>query len=385
MRFNEKLCMIYLVVALAIRPVYKYCEHMFDFPRINFTLIFVFLFLLLICINIYFFKTSIIEKYPISFLLLLLVSLIQIISFPWAVDYSSNGNHIYLTTISRTIIQYWLFWFVGIHIVKIFDNRLFWKIIYCLWFLTSLIIILNALSNIIFALILEGKNIYIMLGDSFAALSILVLCKTKKIKFQTFIIFISSVCLFALWSRASLYSFVIISLYLLYKKSKNLFLLFITIAISFIIYFVQEDIRTYRMTRILFGSDDLSSSMREDQLEIGLQDLSETWILGRFMGDVDKNFGLEGDYIHNYLSFWRQFGIVSFTIFCYVNLSNFIKLYSFIRNKKGRLNEIESFLFYFTLFCLIQIIVARSFVSSYVWLSMGAIPAYLHSFERRRS
>ena len=139
------------------------------------------------------------------------------------------------------------------------------------------------------------------------------------------------------------------------------------------------------MTRILFGSNDLSSSMREDQLEIGLQDLSETWILGRFMGDVDKNFGLEGDYIHNYLSFWRQFGIVSFTIFCYVNLSNFIKLYSFIRNKKCRLNEIESFLFYFTLFCLIQIIVARSFVSSYVWLSMGAIPAYLHSFERRRS
>ena len=40
-------------------------------------------------------------------------------------------------------------------------------------------------------------------------------------------------------------------------------------------------------------TSNLSSSMRDEQLSLGLQDLSETWILGRFMGDVDKNFGLD--------------------------------------------------------------------------------------------
>ena len=182
MKINEKLCILYLVVALALRPVYKYCEHILDFPRINFTLIFLIIFLLIVCINIYFFDYSPIEDHLISFLLLLMLSAIQIISFPWAIDYTQNGTHIYLTTISRTIIQYWLYWFVGIYIVQIFDNKLFWKWMYYLWGITAITIILNSLSNSIFAVILGGLNIYIMLADSFAVLSIFVLCKSKKIE-----------------------------------------------------------------------------------------------------------------------------------------------------------------------------------------------------------
>ena len=293
MSINEKLSTYYLFIAIAIRPVYKYCEHMFNFPRINFTLIFILIFILIVCINLYSLNIELINDNFISFLLLIMVSLIQIISFPWILNYSTNSEHVYLTTISRTIIQYWLYWFVGIHIFKIFESKLFWKCMYFAWFLTAFIIIANALSNIIFALILDGKNIYIMLGDSFAVLSLFVLCKTKKIKFQTLIIIVSSICLFALWSRASLYCFVLVSLYLLFKRSKKILIASTLVMLSLVTIYVEEDLQTYRMTRILFGSYDMSNSMRDEQLELGLQDLSESWILGRFMGDVDKNFGYQ--------------------------------------------------------------------------------------------
>ena len=327
MKINENLLILYLIVGLALRPVYKYCEHMLDFPRINFTFIFLIIFVLIVCVNIYFFDHSLIEGHLVSFLLLLMVSIIQVISFPWAVEYSSNGTHVYLTTISRTIVQYWLYWFVGVYIVQIFNNQLFWKLMNYLWLVTAVVVILNSLSNTIFAIILGGINIYIMLADSFAVLSIFVLCKSKNIKFQSFIIIISSICLFALWSRASLYCFVLVALYFLYQKNKKILITFICIMVSLVIFNVEEDVQTYRMTRLLFGTADLSNSMRDEQLEMGLQDLSEIWMLGRFMGDVDKNFGHEGDYIHNYLSFWRQFGLLPFVIFCYLVLSNSLKIF----------------------------------------------------------
>ena len=46
---------------------------------------------------------------------------------------------------------------------KIFDNEVFWKIMYFLWVITVILIIYNSLSNSIFAIILGGLNIYIML------------------------------------------------------------------------------------------------------------------------------------------------------------------------------------------------------------------------------
>ena len=64
------------------------------------------------------------------------------------------------------------------------------------------------------------------------------------------------------------------------------------------------------MVRLLYGANDLSKNMREVELERGLDDLSNVWILGDFMGDIDKNFENQGLYIHNYLSFWRQFGLI---------------------------------------------------------------------------
>ena len=131
------------------------------------------------------------------------------------------------------------------------------------------------------------------------------------------------------------------------------------------------------MIRLIFGSYDLSQSVRQNQLDAGIEDLSSVWILGDFMGDIDENFGLRGNYIHNYLSFWRQFGFIPFLAFVVILLGCSFKIFKYwIANKD--VNGLPLFLFCFTVFALLEIILARSFVYPYIWMSIGGINAYFN-------
>ena len=257
-RVNEKICLFFLLMAISFRPLYKYFEYVLDFPRINITAIFLFIFLALILINIY----KIDEKFKnapfYSFLLLLMISFIQVVSFPWAINYTNNGFFVYLYVISKTIIEYWMFWFSGLYIVEIFSYEKFWKVMSWIWGLLVFLIIYNALSNSVFAIILEGSPIYLMLADSFAILSIFVFCCTKRTSIQIIIIIISTICLFALFSRASLYCFLASSLFFLFKKNKVIFLIIFTSLIALLYYNNNNEIAQNRMTRLFFGSFDAS-------------------------------------------------------------------------------------------------------------------------------
>ena len=149
-------------MAISFRPLYKYFEYVLDFPRINITAIFLLIFLAIILINVYKTDDKLSSSPSYSFLLLIMVSLIQIVSFPWAIGYTNNGFYVYLYIISKTIIEYWMFWFSGLYIVEIFNYKKFWKIMSYIWGLLVVLIIYNALSNTVFAIILEGSPIYLM-------------------------------------------------------------------------------------------------------------------------------------------------------------------------------------------------------------------------------
>ena len=104
--------------------------------------------------------------------------------------------------------------------------------------------------------------------------------------------------------------------------------MFSIIALSLTILFINLDnsFTDNRMIRMVFGSYDLSQSMREDQLKKSINSLSEAWLLGDFMGDVEESFGEKGNYIHNYLSFWRQFGFIPFLLMTIIAFSSFVKI-----------------------------------------------------------
>ena len=176
---NEKLSLFFLFIALSLRPLYKYCEYVLNFPRINITALYIFLLLAFIATNIYYSNKEFKKGTFNTFLLLIMVSLIQICSFPRAINYTNDGFYIYLLVVAQSTIQYWLFWLAGINIDKIWVNQKFWKVMSLIWILLAFIIISNAWGTKHFAIAFEGARIYLMIADSFAVLSIFVLCKLK--------------------------------------------------------------------------------------------------------------------------------------------------------------------------------------------------------------
>lgn len=374
-KINQNLCLAYLFIALVFAPLIKYFEYVLNFPRINITAIYTIIFLVTLSLNLYYYNKPFKDGIFSSFWLLVMVSIIQIISFPWVVDYNNDGLHTYLTLISRTILQYWLFWFVGIHIYQIWNRDTFWRIMFFLWLFLASLIIYSALSNKVFAIILNGQPIYLMLADSFAILSLFMLCKTKNSTGQILIILITTICLFALFSRASLYCFVLTAILFLYKQNKGFMLLILTTLFLLLFLGTNDEIAGNRMLRMFYGVEDLSATMRQDHMEKGLDALSSTWFLGDFMGDIKQHFGKTGYYMHNYLSFWRQFGIVPFIAFSVILIFGSIRILK-VWLKSEKLNQVHLFLFHFTVFALSEIIVARSFVTPYIWLSVGGLSLF---------
>ena len=374
-KINQNLCLAYLFIALVFAPLIKYFEYVLNFPRINITAIYTIIFLATLSLNLYYYNKPFKDGIFSSFWLLVMVSIIQIISFPWVVDYTNDGLHTYLTLISRTILQYWLFWFVGIHIYQIWNRDAFWRIMFFLWLFLASLIIYSALSNKVFAIILNGQPIYLMLADSFAILSLFMLCKTKNSTGQILIILITTICLFALFSRASLYCFVLTAILFLYKQNKGFMLLILTTLFLLLFLGTNDEIAGNRMLRMFYGAEDLSATMRQDHMEKGLDALSSTWFLGDFMGDIKQHFGKTGYYMHNYLSFWRQFGIVPFIAFSVILIFGSIRILK-VWLKSEKLNQVHLFLFHFTVFALSEIIVARSFVTPYIWLSVGGLSLF---------
>ena len=151
--------------------------------------------------------------------------------------------------------------------------------------------------------------------------------------------------------------------------------LIVTLFFIFLFSGASDEIAGNRMFRMLYGAEDLSATMRQEHMEKGLQGLSSTWILGDFMGDIDPQFGKTGYYMHNYLSFWRQVGIIPFIAFSVILIFGCFRIFkAWIESEK--LNEVPLFLFHFTVFALLEIIVARSFVTPYIWLSIGGLSVF---------
>ena len=384
MSLNLRISFIFLSIFLFFKPLYKYCEYVLHFPRINISIIYFLLFIMLTLHALYYSKENYNKIVLNSFWLLLMISLIQLVSFPWASDYSNQGTKLYLTTISRTLVEYWLFWFAGINLKQIIANKRFWKIMSYLWLGLVVMILHNSFSNDVFGIILDGTGIYLMLADSFAIFSIFLLCLTNDIRKQTIIILISIVCLFALFSRASLYCFVIMAFLFLYKENKKIFFVVLLSFFAFIYFSVSSGIVEDRMLRLLVGGTDASYTMRVEDLNRGLSSLSDNWVLGSFMGDVESNFGDSGEYIHNYLSFWRQFGIIPFLTLLTILIYQISYIFSFWF--KGKIaNSTLNLLFYFTIFALLEIITARSYVFPYIWLTVSGIAVFKNSVHKEIS
>lgn len=82
-----------------------------------------------------------------------------------------------------------------------------------------------------------------------------------------------------------------------------------------------------------------------------------------------------GSYIHNWLSVWQQYGVISFLIYVFLlsfPVLSLMRLYFYYESKRLILPLALSF------YCLLMVVVSKSFVWSYAGLSAGV---YLYSLR----
>lgn len=281
---------------------------------------------------------------------------------------------------SITVAYYVVFFIIGLKINKVAEFK---NLIILFWIIMFLNLTLHFDYNH-FRISFEGFSgerlgIYLFLADSFAIWSILaasVLCSNPAK--SSFIIVFSFIALFAFNSRSSLYTFlIIIPIFLLINKRslKYTVILFCTLAILLPLIGVNfEKIESVnsRMMAIQNLADDGSFVIRKELQQRGLKDLRDNWFWGNYNGQLA--YGGLGAYIHNYLSLWRQFGFIPFVCFIILVFLLIRKIFTLnfkLCYQKKTLSPEDFFLVLGSVFCVIEIAVARSFVSPYVWLFIG--------------
>lgn len=118
---------------------------------------------------------------------------------------------------------------------------------------------------------------------------------------------------------------------------------------------------------------------REELMAEGLVRLKRDWVLGHFMGELLE--GREGDYMHNWLSFWQAYGLGPFVLFVLlyaVLLTRITVAYS----RQPARHDLELG-FCMAWFVALSIVVARSYGVNYVWLVLSGVPAILTAARRR--
>ncbi|MGB1932078.1 MAG: hypothetical protein ACPHL8_03415 [Flavobacteriales bacterium] len=382
-------------VVLFINPIFKYFENVFGFLRVNISSLYLIILSIILIIyfiffniknNRFLFKNNFDNKFVffigLVFSILIYVTFISILYFPFKFDLVGIKN--YLIRFSDSILKYWVFSIIGFTLLDVFYDKLKKNIIKFYWIILTLVYLYFTFTNQYgFFIRLDGKAIYILLADSYMMLSILVISFQKNILYKSLILLTSIIVLFILKSRAALFVFVLVYLIIFLLRYRGALILFSCLLVSTLIYYdlinlILEN-SSNRMFRFFISGQDSSLSTRSVIFneEINKIKYNFGWILGDYLGDYEFNKGSMGRYIHNYFSFLRQFGVFPFLLFSVSIIYLYLKSsVNYIRNRNKKVLE---FIFVYTTVYLIQIIVARSFLSAYIWVSLTLIPIYFYS------
>ena len=297
-----------------------------------------------------------------------------------------NSIEIYLKTFSMSVLSYLLFFFSGIFLIKYLNVRKYRIILIWSWIIYSLVVAFNITNDEKgFRLAMHGEQIYLMLADAYAVLCIFIFSIAKSKKLKVLVFLIASVLLFTMLSRTTLYFFVFtIILYFTIKQPKIIVLFFIS-GIIFMSFTDLTDLMNSRMGERMFGlilgNEDSSAESRSHTFTNGISNLKSNFLFGDLLGDVRDNYGITGSYIHNYLSFWANFGLIPFLMLLFLIFTNGLLIYKRLIFKKFNSN-IEIFLFIYFTFFLLEIIFSRAYLSSYIWFVFSAAPIALGRKEK---
>lgn len=388
----EYIAITYLSIVVFVKPIIKYFEWHHDGFRINISVVYavlLFVAIIEIILKLHSRKLTIPKdlSHSLSICIILFLFFYQLLHYPYISSLPIYRIHdFFLFYFSESVIQAGLYLLSGFYVFNILQRKKINNLFTFFWLIFSVIVLVFTNYNTVFLTSsIEASaehNNYLMMSDAYALLSYFVIVNNRNIFYRLGLILISLLCLFFLKSRASLYMFIVVNIICLILINKRfLWLLLITFIVSFLSLDWKDFLRmnsNNRMFRLATFGHDVSADIRTNILIKSLNEIKSNFLWGQFMGDVliEKN---TGTYIHNILSYLRQYGIIPFLILLIILFRNYAKLYYAIIHKQW--SKPVEFLFLYGTHCLALSLFARSFLFSEIWLLFSAIPLLYRSFQ----
>lgn len=283
------------------------------------------------------------------------------------------------------IFKYIIYFSAGLHIGYSMFCYPFQKIFISTYLLVVITLIAFVdFKQFQFTLLETGDLQYFRISEPFILCSLGVLTFTRK--FVSFLItfVISVILLFLINSRFALMGFFCISLLIVSLRFKikgfTITMACILLSIFYLLnslYLNPDFFYSNRVFKLAFRTDDDNSlSLRKEFHDRGIDAISKNWFFGDFRGQVED--GSYGSYIHNILSYWRQYGIIPFLLLVFlitIALGNITKLIFYSNG-----GDNASILFSFSLlsYNILGLILSKSFFYCEIFTSLGVTLALIH-------
>ena len=390
------IAIIYLSIETCFRPIIKYFEWHHDGIRINISVIYAILLIIaLIEIILKLHSRRLIFPKDLSqslaIILIIFIGLYELFHFPYITNHAIYRiDKFFLFYFSESVVRASLFLISGFYLFNIINNKKLNNLFISFWVIfTTVVFLFTDYNSDFFTSSIEvtrEHNNYLMMSDAYAMLSFFIIANGRKLIVKFSVILISFFALYFLKSRASLYTFLVINLIGLILMNKQLlWFIFIVSVISLFTYDWSDFFRmnsNNRMFRLATFGQDASANIRANILSSGLNEIKANWLWGQFMGDVliEKN---TGTYIHNILSYLRQYGFFPFLFLIVIVVRNYLKLFYSVVNKNW--SKSMQFVFLFGVHCLVLSLFARSFLYSGIWMFFTAIPVLIQNNKQSNS
>lgn len=311
----------------------------------------------------------------------------------------------YLATLQTGLIYAFLCFLIGMNFDLVMNQLIYNK--YLRRFaIVSVVLLLSVLGySIVQNYFLNGifqikySIDYLAISDGIAITLLVVFSLTKKASLRLVLLPVFIIIMMGTISRGSMLAFIgaiicfkIISIKM--KPTKVLSLVLMVFLLMFIIsYLSGNPLFLYHLfgesrgvniiagvltDRNAFLQSDPSMIARQEMLYMGISDLKNTWFFGGFMRGAETGIG----YIHNWLSFWSNYGIVPFVMFFIMYIVSLIKCISYYRNQSNITLNIIILVSFYT---LIQILFFRAYVYATVWFSLAALVNIPTKIEKENS
>ena len=306
--------------------------------------------------------------FPLLLIYILLIFIISIVFLNSAVVVTE------LNVLNQTaIFQYVIFFSLGLFLDKIFEYK---KTLTLLYWVIGLFWLLNVNEFFLLDLTQNGikDNSYLIYSDYFAILALVVAYMKRNSIWLIVYVLVSIVVIYTLNSRSAFVFLTFVLLlfgYLMNNKFYKYSFFFLFVALVYLVYlYIDLDMLQHmRMFSIFFGVDadvDGSAQARQHLMEINLKDIKNNWLIGNYGGQYEM-FGLSGAYIHNVLSFWRQFGL--FTFIGILGLLGILCMRAFLIVKNR--DENGYLLVLFTIYVVLGVMLSKSYVYPTLWFLFG--------------